>query len=62
MEQVNQTPGLSAASVHPSRSSRGRRHCRPSWVVGNDGDIVFSVLVIVAVKWETATYAERVAR
>jgi hypothetical protein len=42
--------GPSADSDHPSRSSRRRHHCRPSWVVGNDGGSVFPMLVIVGVK------------
>ena len=50
MEQVKNMLGPSADSNHPSRSSRRRHHCRPSWVVGNDGGSVFPMLVIVGVK------------
>ncbi len=50
LEQVSKIWVLSADSDHPSRSSRRRRHCRPSWVVGNDGSSVFPMLLIVGVK------------
>ena len=51
MEKVANILGPSADSGHPSRSSRRRRHCRPSWVVGNDGGSVFPLLLIVGANW-----------
>lgn len=46
MAQVTYILGPSSDPGHPSRSSRRRRHCRPRWVVANDGGSFFTMLVI----------------
>ena len=46
MAQVTNILGPSSDPGHPSRCSRRRRHCRPRWVVVNDGGSFFTMLVI----------------
>ena len=52
VEQVTKILGTAADLGHPSHSSRRRRHCRPSWVVGNDAGSVFAMRVILGLERE----------